>query len=82
MTLRTPGTDLLDSSELGPAEGPIRGGLSRVPGVAWNSGRSVECSQQELGERQLGLGEWGGEREIPLPSHLSEWLWLGCGSSS
>lgn len=73
MTLRPPGTDLLDTSEL------LAG---RVPGVAWNSGHNVECNQQELGERQLGLGEWGGERETPLPSHLSEWLWLGCGSSS
>lgn len=82
MTLRPPGTDLPDSSELGQAEGPIRGGLSRVPGVAWNSEPFVECGQRELGERQLGLGEWGGERETPLPSHLSEWLWLGCGSSS
>lgn len=82
MTLGLPGTDLLDSSELGQAEGPIWGGLSTVPGVAWNSGHNAECSQQELGERQLGLGEWGGERETPLPSHLRGWLWLRFGSSS
>lgn len=75
MTLRPSGTDLLDSSELGPAEGPIRGGLSRVPGVAWNSGRSVECSQQELGERQLGLGS-GEEKGRPLCLPISA---SGCG---
>lgn len=65
MTLRPPGTDFPDSSELGQAEGPIRGGLSRVPGVAWNSEPFVECGQRELGERETtgprGVGRRKGD---------------------